>query len=653
MSVSLKIKFKSRSIEDFIDRYGVDVSKGGIFIRTTKPLAVGTSLTFEFQLQDGGPLLSGRGTVAWVRDKDGADTAAPGMGIRFDDLPEQNATILQRIINEKPAPSPEANTREKRSADKAPLPALQSDPGSGKIEDGEAEESHDVFGEGPASATEIALPSPELLLKSRPAPGRSEHRDADLGPNPEFGDESRDGAHEIEHDEKTRVDAGGPDTHEVQIDNILSEMPTTSATANQAAGDTAESSRASQADSDEDARQRRLEKILFSDAKPDVEPEVDPADMQTGSQPILNTTAPKDRPRRPTSAVKTVPRASQQSGNGLLIGVVVVMLASVGAWYFFGNKKVPETTPPPESGTPTMHSGKTPATKAVTPPVQVVADATPVVADATPVVADAAPVVADAAPVVADATPVVADAAPAKAALVSLTITSKPAGAQIALDGRPLNQVTPYTVPDLNPETSVEVTLELSGKKIVRVSTKPDGKTPLKVSLRKACKRIARFTSTPAGARVSLNGKRLGTTPLDYTRTINGRRSNKLRYALDGYEVFDKTLKGEQAWKRQGEDEVWVIDATLQKRAEKAPVTVSTPAKAAAKPEATKPTVTKKRPRRAKRPAKPPTEAKTAAPAKPKVDKPKVDKPKADKPKADTPKAPAKKTGIKLPSWGQ
>ncbi len=42
--ITLKIKFKSGSLEQFIERYSVDVSRGGIFIRTKEPLAVGTAL---------------------------------------------------------------------------------------------------------------------------------------------------------------------------------------------------------------------------------------------------------------------------------------------------------------------------------------------------------------------------------------------------------------------------------------------------------------------------------------------------------------------------------------------------------------------------------------------------------------------------------
>ena len=37
--ITLKIKFKSSNLDQFIERYSVDVSRGGIFIRTKEPLA--------------------------------------------------------------------------------------------------------------------------------------------------------------------------------------------------------------------------------------------------------------------------------------------------------------------------------------------------------------------------------------------------------------------------------------------------------------------------------------------------------------------------------------------------------------------------------------------------------------------------------------
>jgi uncharacterized protein (TIGR02266 family) len=100
--ITLKIKFKSNSLDQFIERYSVDVSRGGIFIRTKEPLPVGTTLRFEFQLQDGSSLIGGEGTVVWNRAYDPARTGvAPGMGVRFDKLTADSQRVLDRILGEK------------------------------------------------------------------------------------------------------------------------------------------------------------------------------------------------------------------------------------------------------------------------------------------------------------------------------------------------------------------------------------------------------------------------------------------------------------------------------------------------------------------------------------------------------------------------
>ena len=100
--VTLKIKFKSATLDQFIERYAADVSPGGIFIRTKEPLAVGTQMRFEFQLRDATPLITGDGTVVWTRENDPArPNAAPGMGVRFDRLGDGSQPILDRILAEK------------------------------------------------------------------------------------------------------------------------------------------------------------------------------------------------------------------------------------------------------------------------------------------------------------------------------------------------------------------------------------------------------------------------------------------------------------------------------------------------------------------------------------------------------------------------
>jgi uncharacterized protein (TIGR02266 family) len=106
--VTLKIKFKSETLEQFIERYAVDVSQGGIFIRTKEPLSVGTQMKFEFQLRDASPLIAGEGTVVWTRENDPSRPAiAPGMGVRFDRLADGSQGILERILTEKAKQAPQ------------------------------------------------------------------------------------------------------------------------------------------------------------------------------------------------------------------------------------------------------------------------------------------------------------------------------------------------------------------------------------------------------------------------------------------------------------------------------------------------------------------------------------------------------------------
>ncbi len=100
--ITLKIKFKSSNLEQFIERYSVDVSRGGIFIRTKEPLPVGTQLRFEFQLQDASSLIAGDGTVVWIREHDPArQGVAPGMGVKFDRLAAESQKVLDKILAEK------------------------------------------------------------------------------------------------------------------------------------------------------------------------------------------------------------------------------------------------------------------------------------------------------------------------------------------------------------------------------------------------------------------------------------------------------------------------------------------------------------------------------------------------------------------------
>ena len=103
--LSLKIRYKSATLEDFIERYSGDISRGGVFIKAKKPLAVGTLLKFEFILQDQSTLIHGVGRVVWRRDEAEADPENPsGMGIKFIKMDPESRSVVQRIAEDRGHP---------------------------------------------------------------------------------------------------------------------------------------------------------------------------------------------------------------------------------------------------------------------------------------------------------------------------------------------------------------------------------------------------------------------------------------------------------------------------------------------------------------------------------------------------------------------
>jgi uncharacterized protein (TIGR02266 family) len=103
--ISLKVRFKSATVDEFIEQYSVDISRGGIFIKSKTPMSVGTLLKFEFRLKDESRLIHGVGRVIWKREEDGGDERPPGMGIKFIKMdPESRALVDQAVAKRGDAP---------------------------------------------------------------------------------------------------------------------------------------------------------------------------------------------------------------------------------------------------------------------------------------------------------------------------------------------------------------------------------------------------------------------------------------------------------------------------------------------------------------------------------------------------------------------
>jgi uncharacterized protein (TIGR02266 family) len=102
-AASLKVKYKSSSVDEFVQQFGTDVSRSGIFIKTKSPLEAGALLKLELQLSTAAAVIAGIGRVAWRRAAS-VDPARPaGMGIKFIKLEPASQTIVDRIVTERGA----------------------------------------------------------------------------------------------------------------------------------------------------------------------------------------------------------------------------------------------------------------------------------------------------------------------------------------------------------------------------------------------------------------------------------------------------------------------------------------------------------------------------------------------------------------------
>jgi uncharacterized protein (TIGR02266 family) len=95
----MRIKLKYPDVDTFIQKYSVNISRGGIFIATRTPKPVGTLVRFEFQLSDTTPVIRGEGQVIWVKTFDpDQPKKVHGMGVRFTRLDSESRTLVDRAL---------------------------------------------------------------------------------------------------------------------------------------------------------------------------------------------------------------------------------------------------------------------------------------------------------------------------------------------------------------------------------------------------------------------------------------------------------------------------------------------------------------------------------------------------------------------------
>ena len=704
--ITLKIKFKSSNLDQFIERYSVDVSRGGIFIRTKEPLPVGTQLRFEFQLQDASSLIAGDGTVVWIREHDPArQGVAPGMGVRFDKLAADSQKVLDRILSEKQKRGDaqlesrfDAGVRASASASGTLSTSTQRVAGHNDFSGGESRSMtplpgaipglagpEDEFGNESTRVMQNELVQ-SLADKTR---GQEDAANAFAEPEPtrkasveelklavqgsaiERATEKKElGKVEVVPAAEAKKPEAKPEAKEEEKPAVVEAKKEEPKPVEAKKEEPVEAKKPeAKAEAKPEAKEEKRPELVARDAKTKKNKDEPRAEAKNGEakKAAADKKSGEHKQVKPADKAATAapvpPRASEpprkRSPLPLYAGVAVVAL--VGGYTFFRNNGTEEQQKPAETAAAATTAAQPEATKVAqndTPkPTE-----TPAAAEAKGDKPAMPPTAAETPnPAKPDKEPTAVTAE--KPAGLSVALASDPAGASVTVDGKPVEGVTPTTLTGLDAKKVYDVKVSLKGFHDWKVKLKPKAGDKIDAAL-VPNEKIVQVASTPPGADVMLDGKRVGKTPFTIHK-LDLTKSHALEIKRAGFVTQSRSISATDSFESKGDKDVLAVAMTLEAQPKAA--VAATPAVARPRPVARKPAVKKpaeekpaeaatekpavEKPAAAEKPAATEKPAEAAA-EKPASDKPAAaEKPAAEKPASDKPAADKPAAGIKVPSW--
>lgn len=94
-----QVRVEYTNIEDFLVDYTSNQTIGGMFIKTDRPMSVGTPFVLCFQLPGGRSPMMANAEVRWTLPKDVAAPMTPGMGVCFDTLQPEDKNFVEEMID--------------------------------------------------------------------------------------------------------------------------------------------------------------------------------------------------------------------------------------------------------------------------------------------------------------------------------------------------------------------------------------------------------------------------------------------------------------------------------------------------------------------------------------------------------------------------
>lgn len=98
--LSAEIKVDYRTEGSFVTDYSANVSRQGVFIRTSHPLPVGQRVRLRLQLPEGDAPFALDGVVKWISDGRSPAGHPAGMGVEFISLPDRVRQQIDDLVRQ-------------------------------------------------------------------------------------------------------------------------------------------------------------------------------------------------------------------------------------------------------------------------------------------------------------------------------------------------------------------------------------------------------------------------------------------------------------------------------------------------------------------------------------------------------------------------
>src|SRR6266568_4139454 len=101
VAVGLSIKLSYGTLDDLVERQAVNLSRGGVFIRTRDPKPVATPVTLLVEIDAGARQIRAKGVVTRTQAMSGPGEPPrdPGMGVRLVEIDPAGQGLLDEIVS--------------------------------------------------------------------------------------------------------------------------------------------------------------------------------------------------------------------------------------------------------------------------------------------------------------------------------------------------------------------------------------------------------------------------------------------------------------------------------------------------------------------------------------------------------------------------